>query len=206
MVVSEFAISNAFAPKHASISLTPPNSPFVPKQRQKLVRDATLYYLDFVGTAANPGQSCIDVREAMKVKYSVPLNSGVFYVRRTGTRSVSMVWCDFDLSVAGGGWTLAVNKQMGWKGSFKPALSWLAETSINTKKPSMSSDYKLPFATFFAGVQGAEIMLQYNPKAFSGSRKSGLVSNRLPAFELNTLKRHLCQAFSKRKMGVLHAS
>ena len=163
-MTAAYAVAELVSP--SQLLIVPPST-----QRRKIVKDATEFYLDFVGTAANPGQSCVEVREAMKIKYSVPLNSGVFYVKRSSTSSNTMVWCDFDLSIAGGGWTLAVNKKLGWNGDFKPALSWLASTAINTKKPSMSSDYKLPFANYFSGVKGTEIMLQYNPTAFSGSRE-----------------------------------
>ena len=85
-----------------------------------------------------------------------------------------MVFCDFSQNMAGGGWTLAVNKRGGFTGNFQPALAWLAATSINKQKPSLASDYKLDFETFFDEQTGVEVMLQFNADAEKGARAVSL--------------------------------
>ena len=141
--------------------------------RQNLVRAATEEYLDYVGNAQNPGDSCTAIASAMRQKYDIPLNNGIHYVRDLAGKQ-SMVFCDFSQSVAGGGWTLAVNKLGGFTGNFQPALAWLAATSINKQRPGLSSDYKLDFETFFDEQKGVEVMLQFNADADKGARAVSL--------------------------------
>jgi hypothetical protein len=162
-------------PAIISFTLKPVYELIPDKNKRAQVEAAVKDYLNYVGTIQNPGTSCANIYEKMNGKYSTPLDSGRQYIFSAPTSAAATaqklsapVYCDFTSS-SGGGWTLVANKKGGWAGDFKPATAWAADTTVNSDKPSLISDYKLDFAKYFPEGQH-EILLQYNSKAASGAR------------------------------------